>query len=103
MGDVIFEIALSDTRLLVRKQYHVPEGKKDLPWKDLSKYVGYIFSRRDMLGCAHTTIAKCTYPFLTCIDILELGALSRAIGEDLGCHIIKFEHKGIREPISSTT
>ena len=65
--------------------------------KDLSEKISGIVLSRDVLGSAHRSATKKFDPFLTTIDVLELGALSRVVCEDAGGLIVNFKRERERK------
>ena len=65
--------------------------------KDLGEEISEIVLRRDVLESAHRAVAKELDPFLTTIDVLELGALSRVVREDAGGLIVRFKDERERK------
>ena len=70
---------------LVSKSDEVTEGK------NLGEEISEVVLGWHMHGCAYGLVTKDLDPFLSTIDVLELGALSRCVCEDASGLIVQLE------------
>ena len=64
-------------------------------WKNLGEDISEVVLCWDVHNVAYVLVAKCLNPFLTAVDVFELGVLSRSVCEDASCAVVYLEGEWI--------